>query len=405
VDIVRDLISAGTISTKLAEPLLDVTRKTILQLEDERENDKLLALEWRLLNTLSFAYIDVPGQGENALDLARKMRAVSERLSAGDPENDDYRQFLINSEIRIGDALEARGLFDEALGNYRMGQVLMARLLDKDPSDGNRKRILIYIQQRIGDTLRKKDDRLEALHEFRANLVLAEGLAASGKPKSDWIRARALAHQRMGDILREMDDFDGAFEQFRAYQDVAATLIKMEPANAPNLTWRLDLAISNQRIGDILLERKEYARALEEYRVYLKRAQDAANRDPEQGEWQRFLANSHLKIGDALLAQGTFGEMLTEYATALQIYTQLAVKDLRPRSQRNLAMAHQRLGAARLAMKDLPGARAEFRACLSIPVDETARDAQITGPVLVHKDCGNQLAQIQDSGIFADALR
>jgi hypothetical protein len=156
VDIVRDLISAGTISTKLAEPLLDVTRKTILQLEDERENDKLLALEWRLLNTLSFVYIDVPGQGENALELARKMRALAGRLSAGDPGNDDYRQFLINSEIRIGDALEARGLFDEALQNYRMGQVLMARLVDKDLSNRDRKRILIYIQQRIGDTLRKK---------------------------------------------------------------------------------------------------------------------------------------------------------------------------------------------------------------------------------------------------------
>jgi tetratricopeptide (TPR) repeat protein len=209
----------------------------------------------------------------------------------------------------------------------------------------------------------------------------------------------------MGDILREMGDFDAAFEQFRAYHEAAAKLIKMEAPNAPNLTWRLDLAISNQRIGDILLERKEYARALEEYRVYRKGAEDAANRDPEQGEWQRFLANSHLKIGDALLAQGTLGETLAEYATALQVYAQLAVKDLRPRSQRNLAIAHQRLGAARLAMNDLPGALAEFRACLSIPVDETARDAQITGPVLVHNDCRNQLAQIPGGAVFADALK
>src|SRR2546422_623807 len=127
--------------------------------------------------------------------------------------------------------------------------------------------------------------------EFRANLVLVGELAAGAKPKSDWIRARALAHQRMGDILRELGDFDRAIEQFYAYHDAAATLIKMEAPNAPNLTWRLDLAISNQRIGDMLLERKEHTRALEEYRAYLKGAQDAANRDSEQGEWQRFLAN------------------------------------------------------------------------------------------------------------------
>jgi hypothetical protein len=82
VNIVRDLISAGTISTKLAEPLLEITRKTILQLEDEKENNKLLALEWQLLDTLSLAYIDVPGQAANALELARKMRDLAVRLTA-----------------------------------------------------------------------------------------------------------------------------------------------------------------------------------------------------------------------------------------------------------------------------------------------------------------------------------
>ncbi len=404
VDIVRDLISAGTISPRLAEPLLDVTRKTILQLEDEKESDKLLALEWRLLNTLSFAYIDVPGQGENALDLARKMRAVAQKLSAGSPDNDNYRQLVINSEIRIGDALEARGLFDEALRSYRTGRAFLAKLVDKDRASGDRKRMLVYIQQRIGDTLRKKDDGREALREFRANLILAEELAASAKPKADWIRARALAHQRMGDILRETGDLDRAIEQFHAYHEAAATLIKMEEPNAPNLTWRLDLAISKQRIGDILLERKEYSRALEEYRVYRKGAEDAANRDPEQGEWQRFLANSHLKIGDALLAQGTVAETLAEYASALRIYAQLAAKDLRPRSQRNLAIAHQRLGVARLATNDFYGALKEFQACLSIPVDEAARDAQITVPALVHKDCRSRLAQTQEAAVPTGAF-
>jgi tetratricopeptide (TPR) repeat protein len=403
VDIVRDLISAGTISTKLAEPLLEVTRKTILQLEDEKENDSLRALEWQLLNTLSLAYIDVPGQAANALELARKMRDLAERLAANRPDNDSYRQLLINSEIRIGDALEARGLFDEALQSYRTGQVLMAKLAGKDRTNGDRKRMLVYIQRRIGDTLRKKDDRLEAAVEFKANLVLVEELAANPAAKPDWIRARALAHQRMGDILREGGHLDQAIEHFQAYHDAIATLIKLERPNVPNLTWRLDLAISKQRIGDVLLELKDYPRALEEYREYQKGASDAANRDPEQGEWQRFLANSHLKIGDALLAQGTAAEAAVEYATALQVYAQLAAKDLRPRSQRNLAIAHQRLGTARLATSDFAGAVAEFRACLSLAVDESARDAQITSPVLVHEDCRSQLAQIKDALMFAGA--
>jgi len=403
VDIVRDLISAGTISTKLAEPLLEVTRKTILQLEDEKENNKLLALEWQLLNTLSLAYIDVPGQAANALELARKTRELAERLNSNNPDNDGYRQLLINSEIRIGDALEARGLFDEALASYRNGQVRMAKLADKDRANGDRKRMLVYIQQRIGDTLRKKDDRLEAGAEFKANLVLVEELAARPDAKPDWIRARALAHQRMGDILRESGHLDQALEHFRAYRDAMATLIKTEKPNVPNLTWRLDLAISRQRIGDVLLELKDYGRALAEYREYQKGASDAANRDPEQGEWQRFLANSHLKIGDALIAQGTAAEAAGEYAAALAVYAQLAAKDLRPRSQRNLAIAHQRLGAARLATSDFSAAVTEFRACLSTAVDESARDAQITSPVLVQEDCRRLLGEIKDGLTFAGA--
>jgi hypothetical protein len=45
-------------------------------------------------------------------------------------------------------------------------------------------------------------------------------------------------------------------------------------------------------------------------------------------------------------------------------------------------------------MYDSAGALAEFQACLSVPVDEAARDAQITIPVLVHKDCRDRAAQI-----------
>jgi tetratricopeptide (TPR) repeat protein len=397
IENVRELISAGTMSSKVAEPLLELTRKTILQLDDETPNDKLATMQWRLLNTLSFAYIDVPGQGEHAVDLAQKMRVLAEQLAAISPGNDDYRQLPITSQIRIGDALEALGRFDEALKQYGEGRARMVERVANDPSDGDRKRMLVYIQQRIGDTLRKKGEFATALREFETNLAMVKELAGHAQPKPDWIRGLALAHQRMGDIHRDLADPERALEQFKAYRDAAKRLVGMEKPNVPNLTWRLDLAIGHQRIGDILLEQRQYAGALDEYAIYRKAAEEAVQRDPEQGEWQRFLANSRLKIGDALFAQGAAAEAFSEFAAAEKAYRDLAARDRRPRSQRNLAVAHQRLGLARLAMKDSAGALAEFQTCVSLPVDEAARDAQITMPSLVHYDCRDRAAQIGSS--------
>lgn len=386
VDIVRNLISSGAISTKVAEPLLDVTRETIQQLDSETPNPKLSSLQWRLLNALSFAYVNVPGQGENAIELARRMLALAQELVATAPDNDDFRELLINSEIRVGDTLEARGALDEGLQHLQRAREALVEFVAKAPSNGDRVRTLVYLQQRIGDALRKKDDTPKALREYQGNLALAQSLASKPQAKPDWVRAQALAHQRMGDILRDGGDLAGALVHFRSYRHLMEALVKTELPNVPNWTWRLDLWIGHQRIGDILFAQQDHTGALAEYEFYNKRAGEAARLDADNGEWQRFLANSHVLIGDVLLAQNSAARALAQYTTALTIYRDVA-KDFRPRSLRNLALGHYRVGMARLAMGDSNQARLEFEACLAIQVDETALDAQILTPKLVRSAC------------------
>jgi tetratricopeptide (TPR) repeat protein len=198
----------------------------------------------------------------------------------------------------------------------------------------------------------------------------------------------------MGDILRDSNDLTRALDHFRTYRDLMESLVKTEPPNTPNWTWRLDLWIGHQRIGDILFAQKDYARALAEYEIYNSRAQEAARLDIDNGEWQRFLANSHVKMGDVLLAQKSAAQALAHYTKAVATYRDVA-KDFRPRSLRNLALGHYRMGMARLAMEDFNRARAEFEACLSIAVDETALDAQILTPKLVHRECRERAAQLR----------
>ena len=104
-----------------------------------------------MLNALSFAYVNVPGQGENAVDLARKMLALSQELVAAAPGNDDFLELLINSEIRLGDTLETRGVLDEGLQHLLQAREALVKFVDKDPSNSDRLRMLVYLQQRIGE--------------------------------------------------------------------------------------------------------------------------------------------------------------------------------------------------------------------------------------------------------------
>jgi tetratricopeptide (TPR) repeat protein len=393
VEIVRELLRSGAIPVKLAEPLIDITRKSIVQLDDDTPNEKLVELQWRLFETMTLAYLNLPGQGENALELAQNTRALADRLYEAHRERVDYGLLLANSDILYGDALEARGHFDTAIERYRAGRALLARLTDDKPMLGDSRRRLVYVQQRIGDTLRKQGQPTLALQEFEGNLGTARALADSPQAKPDWLRALALAHQRMGDMYREQPDLDQALEQFTAYRNVSQRLVALENG-VPNWAWRLDLWIADQRIGDVLLEKGDPGRALGHYETFRKGAQAALDGDPEHGEWQRFSANSRLKVGDALLAQGKHAEALAEYREGARLYHKLFDKDQRPRSQRSLAIAHYSMGVARFAMDDSAGALEEFQTCLAMPIDESARDAQITRPALVQKECADRVAQI-----------
>ena len=225
------------------------------------------------------------------------------QLVAAAPDNDDVLELLINSEIRLGDTLEARGVLDEGLQHLLRARETLVKLADKDPSNGDRVRTLVYLQQRIGDLLRKKDDTPKALREYEGNLrarAVACRQAASQARLGACACAGASAHGRHSARWRRQH---GRARTFPAYRDLMESLVKTELTNVPNWTWRLDLWIGHQRIGDILFVQKDYAGALAEYELYNKRAGEAARLDADNGEWQRFLANSHMMIGDVLLAQ------------------------------------------------------------------------------------------------------
>ncbi len=395
VKLVRDFVSAGTISTDVAESLLEVPRKTVTALESERADDATIAVEWQMFDTLSSAYLTVPGRGETALEMAQKMKEIAARLSSHKPDVESYRKDLLNSNVRIGDALEVKGDFDAALNWYQDAQAVMAKLDEIDSANPDLRRITGYIYERMGDDLYAKRDYAGAIGHYKEFLKIVEDLAQRDDAKPDWIRGLALAQERMGDALRHTGQPDEALSHYVAYQQAAQKLVAKENSGAPNYTWRLDLWISYERIAAVRYAQGGLDEALKNYVIYEKGAEEIAVRNPEQGQWQRFLANAHVGMADVLLAEGNVEDALGHYHVALQIYTQLVAKDkFQAGWQRNLALTHQRIGAALQSKSDLTAAFSEFEACLAIAVNEAAIDAQMEKPRLLHEDCQQRADQI-----------
>src|SRR5262249_6281693 len=151
VDTVRDLVSAGAISTKAAESFLQISRESVAKLESEKATDGILEVQWRVLHTLSTAYKFVPGRAESALSLGKDRRAGAGQWLGRGRDHAPYGEWAIGSAVRIGDSLDEAARLDEALAAYRAGHAGIAKLVAENPSNGEYVRLLIYIRQSIGD--------------------------------------------------------------------------------------------------------------------------------------------------------------------------------------------------------------------------------------------------------------
>jgi tetratricopeptide (TPR) repeat protein len=393
----QDMIIAGTIATHDGKLLLDRTHESISALGKEQTNEEVMALEWQLLSTLSFADLMVAGEGEKAVETATRMLSLAQKLLAGKPYDPTYVRYVAIGNHRLGDALEARGRLDDALARNNDALQTITDTLAKKPGVPELEQVLGLTHQRIGDLLRKKGDLAGSRRAFEEYLRLFKALAHRPKPESIWVRGWAVSEERVGDALRDLGDLKGALEYYYAYQKAAQVLMKLETPGAPNYTWRADLWIANQRIGDILLEQKDYKGALAEYQIFNKGTQEAAVRNPEHRLWQRNFANSKIKLGEAYLALSDAEAARRELEGAVKIYQEMVAKDpSRGSWRKNLAIGHLRLGQALQAMADPAGALDQFNACLKLQVDESAFDSQLTTPALVEKECSAQANKLSE---------
>ena len=180
-----------------------------------------------------------------------------------------------------------------------------------------------------GDVFVELGDLPAALAAFRDYFAICQRRAASAPDDTFWQRALAVSHNRLGEVMPAQGDLAGAREAYQAFADIAARLAARDPDNAE---WQRDLSISHNWLGNVMLAQGDLAGAREAYQAYADIAARLAARDPDNAQWQRDLSISHNKLGEVMLAQGD----LAGAREAYQAYADIAARSPRAiRTTRN----------------------------------------------------------------------
>ncbi|MCC6795259.1 MAG: DUF4062 domain-containing protein [Candidatus Hydrogenedentes bacterium] len=198
---------------------------------------------------------------------------------------------------------------------------------------------------------------------FEASRETFAALLSQYPTNAEWQRGLAISQERIGDVLSAQGDASGALVAYRASLAIFERLALQYPTDAES---QHELAISQERTGDVLRAQGDASGALAAYRASLAIFERIAPLDLTNAEWQRDLAVSQERIGNVLRAQGDASGALAAYRASLAIAECLALQDpTNAEWQQALAVSQSKVGDVLLAQGDASGALAAHRASLT----------------------------------------
>jgi len=154
---------------------------------------------------------------------------------------------------------------------------------------------------------------------------LQDQLAAGGESSPGLRRSQAEAQMEMTASLLTAGDTAGALASAQQAQTIFQDLVISSPDSTD---YQLQLSISHERIGNVLVAAGKREEALAAYQKSLAIRDKLAATDPGNTEWQRDLSISYDKIGYDLEGQGNLPEALKSYREAFTLNKVLARRDL-----------------------------------------------------------------------------
>jgi eukaryotic-like serine/threonine-protein kinase len=197
-------------------------------------------------------------KGDEGMDHLRKAKALYFDLTQEQPANQDFQVEYADACGRLGIAMSNRGDFAPALEQVRTSHAVYEKLSATDARNPNYRRWLWTAEENIGYVLWQQGDIDGAIEANNKGRALGEPLVAEDPKNADYRRRLVLNYQRAGDLRKERDR-NSAMEYFRKAAALDEELLVADPGNA--LT-RKDVAYTNKKMADFLVELADYSQAL-----------------------------------------------------------------------------------------------------------------------------------------------
>jgi tetratricopeptide (TPR) repeat protein len=192
----------------------------------------------------------------------------------------------------------------------------------------------------------------------------AQRLALGDPSNADWQRDSSVSQEKVGNVLVDQGDLAGALQ---AYREALAISQRLALADLSNADWQRHLSVSHSKVGDVLRAQGDLAGALQAYRQCQAGMQRLALADPSNAGCQRDLSVSQERVGNVLVAQGDLARALQAYRESLAVRQRLALADPSNASwQHDLSVSHRKVGDVLVAQGDLAGALQTYRQSLAV---------------------------------------
>ena len=219
-------------------------------------------------------------------------------------------------------------------------------------------------QMEMTASLLTAGDTAGALASAQQAQTIFQDLVISSPDSTDYQLQLSISHERIGNVLVAAGKRE---EALAAYQKSLAIRDKLAATDPGNTEWQRDLSISHEKIGDVLVAAGKREEALAAYQKSLAIRDKLTAADPGNTEWQHDLSISHERIGDVLVAAGKREEALAAYQKSLAIADKLAATDPgNTEWQRDLSISYDKIGYDLEGQGNLPEALKSYREAFTL---------------------------------------
>jgi tetratricopeptide (TPR) repeat protein len=256
------------------------------------------------------------GKHQDAIEAAGKAVEGFKRLTALEPEDNNWLSDLASGYDRLGEALRAGGRWDDAVKAFEQGRDITLRLLARDSENLGHRRLAALSFEKIGDTLvaaKKLDAALDAFRRSRA--MRTELVAKDSHP--DLKRELAISHERIGSVLLAQNNAMALGE----YEHSVELSREIALGSPMRTDLQIGLAQILQQVGTVYRGQRRFPDAVKRFDDAARISWRLATADTLRDDWQLEAAKSKSLLGEALRDNGQLAEAVEQLQQSVAVFS------------------------------------------------------------------------------------